>query len=66
MMRLAGASISPVAVFAIVAEMVEPGVQGDWAPARKPATLETGLTLQVPLFVNPGEEVIEHTCRASA
>ena len=25
--------------------------------ARKPATLETGLTLQVPLFINPGDRV---------
>ena len=25
--------------------------------ARKPATLETGLVIQVPLFVNPGEKV---------
>src|SRR4029453_18769999 len=32
----------------------EPGVQGDRVSgARKPATLETGLVIQVPLFVNP-------------
>jgi elongation factor P len=36
----------------------EPGVQGDRVSgARKPATLETGLTLQVPLFVNPGDRI---------
>jgi len=36
----------------------EPGVQGDRVSgARKPATLETGLVLQVPLFVNPGDRV---------
>ena len=36
----------------------EPGVQGDRVSgARKPATLETGLTLQVPLFINPGDRV---------
>jgi elongation factor P len=36
----------------------EPGVQGDRVSgARKPATLETGLVLQVPLFVNVGERV---------
>jgi elongation factor P len=36
----------------------EPGVQGDRVSgARKPATLETGLVLQVPLFVNPGERI---------
>ena len=36
----------------------EPGLQGDRVSgARKPATLETGLVVQVPLFVNPGERV---------
>ena len=36
----------------------EPGVQGDRVSgARKPATLETGLTVQVPLFVEPGERI---------
>jgi elongation factor P len=36
----------------------EPGVQGDRVSgARKPATLETGLTVQVPLFVNPGDKI---------
>jgi elongation factor P len=36
----------------------EPGVQGDRVSgARKPATLETGLVVQVPLFVNPGERI---------
>ena len=36
----------------------EPGVQGDRVSgARKPATLETGLVVQVPLFVNSGERI---------
>jgi elongation factor P len=36
----------------------EPGVQGDRVSgARKPATLETGLVVQVPLFVEPGEKI---------
>jgi elongation factor P len=36
----------------------EPGVQGDRVSgARKPAELETGNTIQVPLFVNPGDKV---------
>ena len=36
----------------------EPGVQGDTSKAGyKPATLETGYTLQVPLFVNNGEKI---------
>lgn len=36
----------------------EPGLQGDRVSgARKPATLETGLVIQVPLFVEQGEKV---------
>ena len=36
----------------------EPGLQGDRVSgARKPATLETGLVVQVPLFVNTGDRV---------
>lgn len=36
----------------------EPGVQGDRVSgARKPATLETGLVVQVPLFVDQGEVI---------
>ena len=36
----------------------EPGVQGDRVSgARKPATLETGLVVSVPLFVNTGDRV---------
>jgi len=47
----------PASVELVVAE-TEPGVQGDRVSgARKPATLETGLIVQVPLFVNPGESI---------
>jgi elongation factor P len=47
----------PAAVELEVAQ-TEPGVQGDRVSgARKPATLETGHVLQVPLFVNPGERI---------
>jgi elongation factor P len=47
----------PAAVELTVAE-TEPGVQGDRVSgARKPATLETGLVVQVPLFVGPGERI---------
>ncbi|MHB1555335.1 MAG: elongation factor P [Acidimicrobiales bacterium] len=47
----------PAAVELSVAE-TEPGVQGDRVSgARKPATLETGLVVQVPLFVNPGDTI---------
>lgn len=36
----------------------EPGVQGDRAQgATKPATLETGAEVQVPLFINEGEKI---------
>ena len=36
----------------------DPGVQGDRVSgARKPATLQTGKMLQVPLFINPGDRV---------
>jgi elongation factor P len=36
----------------------EPGVQGDRVSgARKPATLETGKVLQVPLFVEVGDKI---------
>jgi elongation factor P len=36
----------------------EPGIQGDRVSgARKPATLETGKIVQVPLFVNPGDRI---------
>ena len=36
----------------------EPGIQGDTSKAgNKPAKLETGLTIQVPLFVNTGDRI---------
>ena len=36
----------------------EPGVRGDTATnVTKPATLETGATVNVPLFVNPGDRI---------
>jgi elongation factor P len=47
----------PAAVELTIAE-TEPGVQGDRVSgARKPATLQTGKVIQVPLFVNPGDRV---------
>ncbi len=47
----------PAAVELEVAE-TEPGIQGDRVSgARKPATLQTGLVVQVPLFVNQGERI---------
>ena len=51
------ASTCPPSVELEVTE-TEPGIQGDRVSgARKPATLETGLVVQVPLFVNAGERV---------
>ncbi|MCU1452791.1 MAG: translation elongation factor [Acidimicrobiales bacterium] len=47
----------PASVELTVAE-TEPGIQGDRVSgARKPATLETGLVVQVPLFVNIGDRL---------
>lgn len=40
----------------------EPGIKGDTASgASKSATLETGVTLQVPLFVNQGDMLVVNT-----
>jgi elongation factor P len=47
----------PAAVVLAVSS-TEPGVQGDRVSgARKPATLETGVVVQVPLFVNEGDKL---------
>ena len=47
----------PAAVELTVSD-TEPGIQGDRVSgARKPATLETGHVLQVPLFVNTGDRI---------
>ena len=47
----------PASVELTVAE-TEPGIQGDRVSgARKPATVQTGLVVQVPLFVNTGDVI---------
>ena len=47
----------PASVELVIAE-TEPGVQGDRVSgATKPATLETGKVIKVPLFVNTGDKV---------
>jgi elongation factor P len=47
----------PAAVELTISD-TEPGLQGDRVSgARKPATLETGLVVQVPLFVNSGDRI---------
>ena len=43
---------------AVAVESAEPGVRGDTANnVTKPATLETGAVINVPLFVNPGDKI---------
>lgn len=46
-------------------EQTEPGVRGDTAQGSvtKPATLETGYVVQVPIFVKSGDSIIVNTER---
>jgi elongation factor P len=47
----------PTSVELVIAQ-TDPGLQGDRSTGgTKPATLETGATIQVPLFVSTGEKV---------
>jgi elongation factor P len=47
----------PASLELVVSE-TEPGVKGDTVSnVTKPATLETGAVVQVPLFVNPGDRI---------
>lgn len=59
LMTDAGALGVEVPTFAYLAVThTEPGIRGDTATgATKPATLETGLIVQVPLFINVGEKL---------
>ena len=51
-------SVMPPNFVALLITHCEPGVKGDTATgASKPATLETGATVNVPLFVNEGETI---------
>lgn len=44
----------------------EPGIKGDTAKSgTKPAEIETGASIQVPLFVNPGDRIKVDTRTAS-
>ncbi len=56
-----GLSVPPHVELTVAA--TEPGVRGDTASGgvTKPATLETGLEIRVPLFINEGEKVKVHT-----
>ena len=52
------ASIQLPAAVELEVTATEPGVKGDTVSnVTKPATLETGATLQVPLFVNVGDRI---------
>src|SRR5215208_4662002 len=54
--KLSGVQL-PASVELTVSQ-TEPGVKGDTVSnVTKPATLETGAVVQVPLFVNPGDRV---------
>jgi elongation factor P len=51
-------SVEIAASVELAVSETEPGIQGDRVSgARKPATLETGVTVQVPLFINIGDRV---------
>jgi len=52
----------------VVLEVVQtdPGIKGDTATGgSKPATMDTGLVVQVPLFVNEGDKLIINTAEGS-
>jgi len=59
--RPIGVQLPPVVELTVTA--TEPGVRGDTASGgvTKPATLETGLEIRVPLFIKEGEKVKVHT-----
>ena len=55
--------ISVPTIVELTIASTEPGVRGDTASGgvTKPARLETGLEIRVPLFINEGEKVKVHT-----
>jgi len=56
-----GVQLPPIVEMTVT--RAEPGVRGDTASGgvTKPATLETGLEIRVPLFIKEGEKVKVHT-----
>ena len=51
-------SVAPQLFVVLTVTNTEPGLQGDTTKASfKPATMETGLQIQVPLFVNNGDKI---------
>ena len=50
--------VEPPATVELTVTHTEPGLRGDTAQGgSKPATLETGVTIQVPLFIEQGERI---------
>lgn len=51
-------SVIPPNFVELEVTFTEPGIQGDTAKSgNKPATLETGFNIQVPLFINQGDKI---------
>ena len=52
-------SVEPPTFLELVITQTDPGARGDTASGRvlKPATLETGAVIQVPIFVEEGEKI---------
>ncbi len=51
-------SVEPPNFVELEVAVAEPAIQGDTSKAgNKPATLETGFNIQVPLFVNQGDKI---------
>lgn len=51
-------SVEPPNFVELVVAETEPGIQGDTSKAgNKPAKLETGTSIQIPLFINQGEKI---------
>jgi elongation factor P len=54
----APSSVEPPTFVELIITHAEPGVRGDTAQGgSKPATLETGVVVQVPLFIDQGERI---------
>ncbi|ENN2661876.1 elongation factor P [Listeria innocua] len=50
----------------LVVTATDPGIKGDTSSGgSKPATLETGLVVQVPFFVNEGDKLVINTTEAA-
>lgn len=54
--------VEPPTTVTLTVAKTDPGFKGDTATnVTKPATLETGAEIKVPLFINEGEEIIVDT-----